>query len=66
MSGHTFISYLTTVIARGACKKHSVEKFIPCFTIHTSGGRKLPAVCNHRAKQAGFYGTPSKSSLRQK
>lgn len=51
--------FIPTVVERIFCKKHGAEKGEPC-------GRLGPymAVCNARAKRAGFNAPVSEKSLR--
>lgn len=55
--------WLFVVIDRVPCAKHSGPDKSPCWWIHASNGKKLPAVCGRRATKAGFVGRISPGSL---
>lgn len=54
--------YLQTVIDRQPCGKHNADKGEPCFTLPKTRGYTT-AVCNRRAKRAGFNHRISLKSL---
>lgn len=56
--------FMDSVIERVPCKRHASEKGSPCWGITTSSGLGLGAVCNWRAKKAGFNHKISEKSLR--
>lgn len=62
---HTFTNYIPTVLDRQECTKHGVPKGVPCLHIPAKRGY-LPAVCNKRAKAAGFNAKINNHSLRIK
>lgn len=51
------------VLDRSACAKHNAEFYNPCWTIWKLDGGKSPAVCNSRAKRAGFDAPISPASM---
>lgn len=54
------------VLERSMCPKHRAKIGDPCWGIITDEGLGLGAVCNNRAKKAGFVGRISPSSLSTK
>jgi hypothetical protein len=56
--------YLDAVLERQSCQKHDAEKGSPCWGITESSGVGRGAVCNKRAKRAGFNNKVSEKSLR--
>lgn len=55
--------YLDSIIERSHCDKHKVEKGLPCYQMLRSDGTALGAICNGRARSAGFNGKIKYSSL---
>lgn len=55
----TFESKIGTVIGATDCRKHDAEELVPCWIIADQFG----AVCNSRARRAGFHGKISPVSL---
>lgn len=54
--------YMPSILERSHCDKHNVPKGIPCFHIPGIRGYKA-AICNGRARSAGFVGKISAMSL---
>lgn len=48
--------YLETIINRTPCPRHGVPKGSPCFHLDTMNGHGNNAICNKRARSAGFVG----------
>lgn len=60
-------SFVRDVTNRTVCDKHNVVQHgRPCWWIHTLAGGLHMAVCNSRAKRAGFVGEIDPRSLRRK
>lgn len=52
------------VVDGSFCGRHSANGGSPCWWIYPlSGGSRMPAVCNSRAKNAGFVGEISPTSM---
>lgn len=51
------------IIAAQTCQKHEASKQQPCWQIWTLAGHKLSAICNTRAKRAGYDGDISEAAL---
>lgn len=52
---HTSKVYISDVLTRKACSKHEAEQGKPCWRIITSDtGEFLNAICNNRARRAGY------------
>lgn len=51
------------VIDRASCDKHRAITGKPCWQVWTLAGGKLPAICNARAKRAGFNAEINPASL---
>lgn len=58
------IVHIPTIINRTGCTKHNKNEGYPCWSIETKTEEHKPAVCNSRAKKAGFVGTIKPESLR--
>jgi hypothetical protein len=56
--------YVGSVITRAACEKHDVGTSQPCFVITGKNEKTHRAVCNDRARAAGFRAPISPNSLR--
>lgn len=59
------MSAITRISAETDCPKHSAVKGFACWDIYTSGGKILSAVCNKRARKAGFVGHISDTAMRK-
>lgn len=57
-------TFLKTIIDREACGKHRAHRGTACWTIIQSDGFGKSAVCNQRAKKAGFRHKINEKSLR--
>jgi hypothetical protein len=55
--------FMETVTHRVPCKRHQKEAGFPCWHIVSDGRNAMFAVCNWRAKKAGFNGKISGKSL---
>lgn len=56
--------YLPSVMDRQQCPKHKAPQGVPCFHIPRVKGGYFGAVCNKRAKRAGFNAPIQERSLR--
>lgn len=56
--------FVQSVVDKVGCNKHDADKGFACWGIETSSGLGLGAVCNRRAKRAGFNHKISEASLR--
>lgn len=54
---------IPTVVSTSPCVKHRAGKGVPCWWVHLSAGARAMAVCNSRAKKAGFNAPISEQSL---
>lgn len=59
------MSTVSTIIERQHCNRHHAKIGFACWDIHTATGSILSAVCDRRAKAAGFIGKISDSALRK-
>lgn len=59
----TFELFMTTILDRGPCARHQVPAGIPCWHITMSSAGTLAAICNKRARAAGFDHKISPKSL---
>lgn len=55
--------YMKDVIHRQPCKRHDADKGDPCWLL-SKEGFQLGAICNWRAKKAGFNHKIDERSLR--
>jgi hypothetical protein len=56
--------FIETVLDREGCNKHNALKGAPCFLIRKNEGfGHYAAICNKRAKRAGFVGEISAKAL---
>ncbi len=55
--------FISRILDREACDEHKMPIGIPCWHIHTTSDGYKPAVCNERAKKAGFDSNISEKSL---
>lgn len=51
------------VMARETCKVHRAEKNQPCWWLWLLSDRKTEAICNARAKRAGFNAEITPTSM---
>lgn len=56
--------FVWTVVDREPCGKHQAHKGTPCWQIIQSDGMGTGAICNKRARKAGFNHRISEKSLR--
>ncbi len=56
--------FMEDVIDRQPCKRHDADKGLPCWHLPDSTGFGLGAICNWRAKKAGFNNKIDERSLR--
>lgn len=54
---------IPTVLENRGCLPHGVHRGEPCWQIYQSNGNILGAICNRRARLAGFTGKISPESL---
>ena len=57
-------NFVATVMERTSCKRHGVEEGVACWPMYPVQGPPLSAICNKRAKRAGFDGKIDDKSLR--
>lgn len=58
-------SVIPVVIDRVSCTRHNRAPGHPCWWLWLLSGRKSPAICNQRARSAGFNGEIDPRSLRK-
>ncbi len=57
------ITYLDNVMGRTSCLSHTADINEPCWWVFQTRGGRSRAVCNTRAKKAGYFAQPSRSAL---
>lgn len=57
---------IRTVFERETCRRHNADIGEACWLIPTIDGVGVLAICNRRAKRAGFSNIPSRKSLARK
>jgi hypothetical protein len=55
--------FISDVLLRKPCKDHDAGLGLACFQLVTDDGVGLAAVCNRRARAAGFNASVSPQSL---
>lgn len=51
-------NWIDLILDRGDCARHNAKRGLPCWWLHASKrGKVLPAICNNRARRAGFHDT---------
>jgi hypothetical protein len=55
--------FMDRILDRTDCKKHGADVGEPCHVIINKNDKGILAICNTRAKRAGFNARISKSSL---
>ena len=58
--------FVFTIIDRQKCSRHNAPSGTPCWHIIGENGFGNAAICNKRAKSAGFVGKISRVSLGQR
>lgn len=58
-SDPTNTTFIEKICVKTSCNKHKAPVNISCFTIISEAGKEYHAVCNSRAKRAGYNGVVS-------
>lgn len=53
------------IVENSRCGAHGAHEGVSCWGLETSSGRVLSAICNKRAKRAGFIGQISPGAIRK-
>lgn len=58
-------SNVKKIVESSRCGAHSASEGVSCWGIYTSSGTVLSAICNKRAKRAGYTGQITPGAIRK-